>query len=72
MGEKRVYEHERFSVDFPAKFRGVVEPFLGQDLKLDVKREGDDTLVIIASPRENVSGARKTPAKIPCPKDTVP
>ena len=63
LGKKRVYEYERFSVDLPAKFGDVVEPFLGQDLKLNVKREGDDTLVIIASPRENVSGTRKTPAK---------
>ena len=63
LGKKKVYEHERFSVDFPAKFRGVVEPFLNKDLDMDVKKEGDDTLVIVLAPRENVSAPRKTPAK---------
>ena len=59
-------------VDLAAKFRDAVEPFLNQNLDIDVKREGDDKLVIALSPRENVSGARKTPAKIPRPRDVVP
>ena len=72
LGKKGVYEYERLSVELPAKFRDAVEPFLGQDLDVDVRREGDNKLVIVASPRENVSGTRKTPAKIPCPRDTMP
>ena len=63
LGKKGVYEYERLSVDLPAKFRDAVEPFLNKDLDVDVKREGDDKLVIVLTPRENVSGARKTPAK---------
>ena len=71
LGKKSVYEYERLSVDLPAKFRDAVAPFLNQDLDVDVKRAGDG-LVIVLTPRENVSGARKTPAKIPCPRDTMP
>jgi len=63
LGKKRVYEYERFSVDIPAKFGDAVEPFLNKDLDMDVKKEGDDTLVIVLAPRENVSAPRKTPAK---------
>ena len=63
LGKKGVYEYVRFFVDFPAKFRDAVEPFLDQKLDIDVKREGNDRLVIIVTPRENVSGTRKNPAK---------
>ena len=72
LGKKGVYEYERFSVDIPAKFRGVVESFLSKDLDVDVRKEGDDKLVVVAAPRKNVSGPRKTPAKIPGPKDAMP
>ena len=65
LGKKRVYEYERFSVDIPAKFGDAVEPFLNKDLDMDVKKKGDDTLVIVLAPRENVSTPRKTPAKTP-------
>ena len=63
LGKKSVYEYERLYVELPVKFSDALEPFLGQDLDVDVKREGDNRLVIVATPRENVSGVRKTPAK---------
>jgi len=63
LGKKRVYEYERFSVDIPAKFGDAVEPFLSKNLDMDVKKEGDDTLIIVLTPRENVSTLRKNPAK---------
>ena len=63
LGKKGVYEYERLSLDFPAKFRDAVEPFLDQDLDIDVKREGNDKLVVILTPRENVSVARKALTK---------
>ena len=61
--KKRVYAYERFSVNIPAKFGDAVEPFLNKDLDMAVKKEGDDTLVIVLVPRENVSAPRKNPAK---------
>ena len=63
LGKKRVYKYDRFSVDIPTKFGGAVEPFLNKDLDMDVKKEGDDTLVIVLAPRENVSTPRKNPAE---------
>jgi len=72
LGKKGLYEYERLYVDIPAKFRDAVEPFLNQDLDVDVRKEGEDKLVIVAAPRENVSGTRKIPAKTPCPRDTIP
>ena len=58
LGEKRVYEYERLSLGLPAKFGDAVEPFLNKDLDMDVKKEGEDTLVIVLAPRENVSAPR--------------
>ena len=37
-------------MDIPAKFRDAVEPFLNQDLDVDVRREGDNKLAIVTSP----------------------
>lgn len=72
LGKKGIYEYERLSVDLPAKFRDVVEPFLDQDLDMDVKKDGDNRVVIVLTPRENVSGARKTPVKTPSPRGRIP
>ena len=47
LGGKKVYEYERLFVGLSAKFRDAVEPFLNQDLDVDVRREGDDKLVIV-------------------------
>jgi len=58
LGKKRVYEYERFSVDIPAKFGDAVETFLNKDPDMAVKKEDDDTLVIVLAPRENVSVPR--------------
>ena len=66
LGKKSVYEYERLSLDFPAKFRDAVEPFLDRNLDIHVKREGNDKLVIIVT-LENVSDARKTPIKTRSP-----
>ena len=41
LGGKRVYVSERLRVEIPSRLKGVVEPFLGQDLEMDVEsREG--------------------------------
>ena len=45
LGGKRVYVCERLRVEIPSRFRRVVEPFLGQDLEIDVKSQ-EDRLVI--------------------------
>ena len=63
LGGKSVYEYERFSMNLPAKFGDAVEPFLNKDLDITVKKKGEDTLVVLLAPRENVSAPRKTPAK---------
>ncbi len=41
LGGKRVYVRERLWVEIPRRFKGVVEPFLGQDLDMDVEPQGD-------------------------------
>ena len=45
LGGKKVYECERLRVEIPSRFRGVVEPFLGQDLKVSVESQ-EDMLII--------------------------
>ncbi len=42
---KKVYECERLRVEIPSRFKGVVEPFLEQDLKMSVESQ-EDRLVI--------------------------
>jgi len=63
LGKKNVYEYEQLSIGLPSRFHKVVEPFLGKDLDINVKREGNFKVVIVLKPRENVSGTRKTPDK---------
>ena len=62
LGGKRVYEYERFSMNLPAKFGDIIEPFLNKDLDIEM-RPKNGGLEIIFIPRENVSDPRKTPAK---------
>lgn len=45
LGGKKVYECERLRVEIPSRFKGVVEPFLGLDLKVNVESR-EDRLVI--------------------------
>jgi len=47
LGGKRVYECERLRVEIPSRFKRVVEPFLGQDLKMDVESRGDKLIIIL-------------------------
>ena len=61
LGEKNVYAYEQLSVGIPAKFHEVVEPFVGKDLDMNVKTEGNSKVVIVLKPRENVSADRNTP-----------
>lgn len=61
LGAKNVYEYEQLSVGLPARFHKVVEPFLGKDLDMNVKTDGNSKVVIVLTPRENVSGDRKNP-----------
>jgi hypothetical protein len=59
LGEKNVYEYEQLWVGIPTRFREAVEPFLGKELDMDVKAEGDSKVVIVLTSQENVSGFRK-------------
>ena len=62
LGGKRVYEYERFSLNLPAKFGDIIEPFLNKDLDIEM-RPKNDGLEIIFIPRENVSAPRKKPTQ---------
>ncbi len=48
---KRIYKREQLELTIPSKFRNVVEPFLGKDLQVQAKREGNN-LIIEAKPME--------------------
>ena len=47
LGGKKVYECERFRVEIPSRFKGVIEPFLGQDLKMDVEVREDRVIITL-------------------------
>ena len=47
LGGKQVYECERLRVEIPSEFRGVVEPFLGQDLKMNVESREDRVIITL-------------------------
>ena len=51
LGSKRVYRYERLYVPVPARFHEVVRPFLGRDLRVEVKSEGG-LLLVTAAPVE--------------------
>lgn len=42
---KAVYQYPVYSFNFPKKFHEFLEPFLGEDLQVDVER-GSGTLII--------------------------
>ena len=46
---QQVYAYERLYVPVPARFRELVESFLGRDLEVEVKVEAN-SLLIVASP----------------------
>ncbi len=52
LGGKNVYKRERIELTIPARFKGVIEPFLNIDLKVVVKVEGKK-LFIEAEPFES-------------------
>lgn len=47
LGGKKVYECERLRVEIPSRFRGVVEPFLGLDLKVDLESREDQLIITL-------------------------
>jgi len=49
LGSKQTYEYERMSLHIPSKFHNKVEPFLKQDLDMDVTTKGS-SLVITLTP----------------------
>ena len=63
LGEKRVYEYERLSLDFPTEFGDAIKPFLGKNLEMTVKKEADDTLVIVLTPEKTFRHAESPPDK---------
>ena len=44
---KKVYVCERLKVEIPSRFKGVVEPFLGQDLKVSVESREDQLIITL-------------------------
>ena len=64
LGGKKVYEYERLSVGLPAKFSDAVEPFLNQDLDVDVRREGEGKLVIVLTLEKMFRGSEKPSQKL--------
>jgi hypothetical protein len=55
---KETYTYERFYIDIPEEFHDKFEPFLNQELDVEV-RQIKDGLEITCAPRENVSAPRK-------------
>ena len=47
LGGKRIYECERLRVEIPSRFKGVVEPFLGRDLKVSVESQEDRLIITL-------------------------
>lgn len=47
LGGKKVYVCERLRVEIPGRFKGVVEPFLDQDLKISVESREDELIIIL-------------------------
>ena len=47
LGGKKIYVSERLRVEIPSRFRGVVEPFLGQDLKVNVEYREDQLIITL-------------------------
>ena len=47
LGGKKVYECECLRVEIPSRFKEVVEPFLGQDLKMDVESREDRVIITL-------------------------
>ena len=47
LGGKKVYLYERLRVEISSRFKGVVEPFLEQDLKMDVESREDRLIITL-------------------------
>lgn len=47
--KNRVYKYSQLILTIPAKFRDLAEPFVGRDLKLEIKKQGKG-LIIEAQP----------------------
>ena len=47
LGGKRIYECERLRVEIPSRFKGVVEPFLGHDLEMEVESREDRLIITL-------------------------
>ena len=44
---KETSEDEQVFLDIPAEFRDIVEPFLNQDLDIDVRVNGVKTVIVL-------------------------
>ncbi|MFQ5836741.1 MAG: hypothetical protein ACE5HG_02695 [Candidatus Bathyarchaeia archaeon] len=44
---KRIYEYERLKVEIPSRFKGVVEPFVEQDLDMRVESREDELIITL-------------------------
>ena len=47
LGGKRVYVSERLRVEIPSKFKGLVKPFLEQELEMDVESQEDQLIITL-------------------------
>jgi len=62
LGGKYAYEYERLSLDIPRKFHKKVQPFLKQDLDVEISVKGN-CLIITLSPRKTFLHAENQPVK---------
>ena len=47
LGGKNVYVCERLRVEIPSKFKGLVKPFLEQELEMDVESQEDQLIITL-------------------------
>ena len=59
---KYTYQYERYFIEIPKKYKDKIKPLLNQELKIEVKKVGNKTLIVL-TPTKNVSEPRKHPAK---------
>jgi hypothetical protein len=55
---KETSEDDQVFLDIPVEFHDIVEPFLNQDLDIDVKVNGTET-VIVLTPRDSATKIQK-------------
>ena len=64
---KAVYQYERFYVPVPKQYHHIARAFIGKDLEVEVKKEGDGFVLHVRPPPPpgrsiyDILGAKKPP-----------